>query len=169
MSIKTIDEILRTLWGILLGLIACWAIGLLASCKGTEYVIVETVKTETVHQKDTVRQTDSVKTEKETIIREGRPEDSLMLAKLGIKLKDNERLLILLQRELRETKNELFESHNRDSVRVDSVQVPVPVERKLTRWEQAKMDYGAVAFGGTLVAVVLAVIHFLRWLRRRDK
>ena len=70
---------------------------LLMGCRSIQYVPVETVRTEIVHHHDTIKQTDSVKTEKETVIREARPEDSAMIAKLGIKLQDNERLLILLQ------------------------------------------------------------------------
>jgi len=37
-------------------------------------------------------------------------------------------------------------------VKVDSVQVPYPVERKLTRWESMKMELGGWAFGGLIMA-----------------
>ena len=141
---------------------------LLFGCK-TQYVPVVENHTEYVHIHDTIKQTDSVKTNTNTIIRESRPEDSLMLAELGIKLKANERLLILLQKELTEKNKEKIESHNKDSVRVDSVQVPYPVERKLSRWEQIKMDCGGIAIGGVIIAVIILAIQFFRWLRHRDK
>ena len=112
------------LWMIVL----VWLLSL-TGCKEIEYVPVETVRTETVHQTDTVEKVVEKNNETNTIIREARPEDSLMLAKLGIKLQSNERMLILLQRELAETKNELKESHSKDSVRSDTVQVPYPVEK----------------------------------------
>jgi len=138
----------------------------LCSCKSTEYVPLVEHQTELVHIHDTVRQSDSVKTEINTIIREARPEDSAMIAKLGIKLQGNERLLLLLQRELSDTKKELKESHSRDSVRADTVQVPVPVERKLSKWEQVCLDYGKLMMGGTVVAVILCVVLIVRWIRR---
>lgn len=51
-------------------------------------------------------------------------------------------------------------------VRRDSVAVPYPVERKLTRWEQAKMDMGGVAMGGLAVALCIAVIWLIRKFRK---
>ena len=110
-------------------LVICFFLAIFTGCKHVEYVTVPEVHTEHVYHNDTVHHTDSVRTERETIIREGRPEDSLMLAKLGIKLQQNERLLVLLQRELQEAKSELYESHTSDSAKVDSVMVPYPVEK----------------------------------------
>ena len=109
-------------------LVICFILAIFTGCKHVEYVTVPEVHTEHVYHNDTVHHTDSVRTERETIIREGRPEDSLMLAKLGIKLQQNERLLVLLQRELQEAKSELYESHTSDSAKVDSVMVPYPVK-----------------------------------------
>ncbi|WP_242054541.1 hypothetical protein [Bacteroides fragilis] len=40
-------------------------------------------------------------------------------------------------------------------VKVDSVQVPYPVERKLTRWESMKMELGGWAFGGLIMAIII--------------
>lgn len=138
---------------------------LLAGCK-TQYVTVETVRTETVHVHDTIKQSDSVKTQINTIIREARPEDSAMIAQLGIKLRQNERLLILLQKELQERKSDRQESHVKDSVRVDSVQVPVPVERKLSKWEQFCLDYGKVTTGGTVVCLFLIIAYLVRRIKK---
>lgn len=131
---------------------------LLCGCKSIQYVPVETVRTEIVHQTDTVKQTDSIKTEKETVIREARPEDSLMLAKLGIKLQSNERLLILLQKELSDTKKELEEKHNSDSVRVEYKDRPYPVEKQLTKWQSFCIDYGKIMLGSTIAGVIVIVL-----------
>ena len=38
--------------------------------------------------------------------------------------------------------------------RTDTVRVPVPVERKLKKWEQTKMDFGGAAIGATVVVPV---------------
>lgn len=142
------------------------ALMLLCSCKQVEYVPVEIVKKEYVHTTDTLRQTDTLRHETNTILREARPEDSVMLAKLGIKLSSQERLLILLQQELSETKSELQESHFKDSVRVDSVQVPYPVERKLSRWEKFRMDFGTIAIGVSLILIVFVAVRIAMWIRK---
>ena len=42
-------------------------------------------------------------------------------------------------------------------VKVDSVQVPYPVERELTRWESMKMELGGWAFGGLVVVLLLVI------------
>jgi len=45
----------------------------------------------------------------------------------------------------------------RDTItRTDTVPMPIPVERKLSRWEQTKMDYGGHAL--TTVAVTILVV-----------
>lgn len=139
----------------------------LCSCKSIEYVPIEVTKTVEVHHTDTVEKTVEKSNETHTILREARPEDSAMIAKLGIKLKDNEKLLILLQRKLTDTRNELKEIHSKDSVREDSAQAPVPVERKLSRFEQVCLDYGKLWMGGTAVAVVTFLVLIILWIRRR--
>ena len=143
----------------------CW----LCSCKSIKYVPVEIIKKEQVHTTDTVRQTDTTRVETNTIIREARPEDSVMLAKLGIKLQSNERMLIMLQQELSEARSEIEHSHSKDSVRVDSVEVPYPVERKLSRWEEFCLDYGKVTTGGTIVCLFMIVAYLVRRLKKPKK
>lgn len=49
-----------------------------------------------------------------------------------------------------------------DTVRV---RIPVPVERKLTKWEKVKQDVGGLALGALGVAFVGAAIWFYRRLR----
>lgn len=138
---------------------------LLSSCK-TQYVPVPEYHYDYSHSTDTVRERDSIIKERETIIREA---DSALLARLGIELKEGQRAFLVLQRELERIRNEKQESKTDTIIKVDSLRVPYPVERPLTRWEKAKMDYGAVAMGGSGVAVIMAVVLLLRWLRRRDK
>lgn len=50
-----------------------------------------------------------------------------------------------------------------DSVRVRE---PYPVERKLTKWEQVKMDFGGMFLGGLIAVVVSAVIV---WIVKRKR
>ena len=153
--------------GMIIAIAVCTILTLLFGCKEIQYVPYEVTKTVTVHETDTVENKVETNKETNTIIREGRPEDSVLLAKLGIKLSANERLLILQQQQISDLTNELKEIHNKDSVRVDSVQVPVPCERKMSRWEQFKMDYAAFALGGSALAVVIIITWLIVWIRRK--
>jgi hypothetical protein len=49
--------------------------------------------------------------------------------------------------------------------RTDSVQVPYPVERSMTRWEKAKQDLGGMAFG----ALILVCVAFMYNLIKKRK
>lgn len=143
--------------GIIILVILCL---ILSSCSSVKYVPVETVRTEYRNHTDTIRQTDSVKIEKETIIREA---DSSLVARLGLQLKDNERAILILQKEL-ERQSSSKQEHSTDTIiKTDSVQVPYPVERQLTKWEKIKMDAGGIALG---LLIVLVIIVLLRWLMK---
>lgn len=52
-------------------------------------------------------------------------------------------------------------------IKIDSVQVPYPVEKQLSRWQSLKMDLGGWAFG----VIVVTVFVIVRWLvyRQRNK
>lgn len=45
-------------------------------------------------------------------------------------------------------------------IRVDSVQVPYPVEKQLSRWQSLKMKLGGWAFG----IIVVFMLFIIRWL-----
>ena len=51
-------------------------------------------------------------------------------------------------------------------VKSDSRPVPYPVERQLTKWEQAKMDFGGIAIGAVIAVVCIAVIWLIRKFRK---
>lgn len=55
-------------------------------------------------------------------------------------------------------------AERRDTVYRD---VPYPVERKLSRWERTKMNFGGIAFGGVGASVI--VIALLAWLARKRR
>ena len=52
------------------------------------------------------------------------------------------------------------------SVKTDSIPVPYPVEKKLTRWEQTKLDVGGMAIGGFAIALCIAVVWLIRKFRK---
>lgn len=51
----------------------------------------------------------------------------------------------------------------------DTLRIPVPVERKLTKWERMKQDVGGLAISALALVVAVALFRFLRWLRTKTK
>ena len=43
-------------------------------------------------------------------------------------------------------------------IKTDSVQIPYPVEKALTRWQKAKIELGGWAFGG-LICIALILLY----------
>ena len=138
--------IIRCYLFIVFALIACL---LLCGCK-TQYVPVETVRTEYKTKTDTFIQKDSVHVKDSVFIHA--KGDTIWYEKWHTKYVDRWRDRIVTD----------------SFVKVDSIQVPYPVERKHSRWEQIKMDYGAVSIGASVVGLIFFIIVLLRWLRRRD-
>lgn len=139
----------------LIGIAVCVLLMLL-SCTTTKYVPVENTHTETHWHTDSVKQIDSVYHEKETTIMQL---DSAAMAKYGIQLKNAERAWLVKSWEL-ERQIEALQRFTAelDTVR-DSVQVPYPVEKKLTRWQQVKIDWG-----GEAIVLAIVVIFIVIWL-----
>lgn len=48
----------------------------------------------------------------------------------------------------------------------DSVPVPYPVEKPLTRWEKVKMDFGGMALGALALLLGAAVVWIVRKFRK---
>lgn len=114
-----------------------------SSCRSVKYVPVEVAKYDTTYinkvQRDSIYQLDSI------YIRD--KGDTVLITKTKYIYRDK---LI------------------RDTVyasRVDSIQVHYPVERKLTRWEQFRMDVGGWAVGilaGGILTIIFAYVINLR-------
>lgn len=51
-------------------------------------------------------------------------------------------------------------------VLTDSIPVPYPVERKLSRWERTKIDYGGLAIGTWLGVLCFAVVWLIKRFRK---
>lgn len=108
-------------------LLAVW------SCRTTEYVPVEVVRSDTTYinkvQRDSIYQLDSV-----YILDRG---DTVLITKTKYLYKD------------RVVHDTVYRS------RVDSIQVPYPVEQQLTRWEQFRLDVGGWAMGILIIAIFI--------------
>lgn len=109
-------------------LLAVW------SCRTTEYMPVEVIKSDTTYinkvQRDSIYQLDSI-----YILDRG---DTVLITKTKYLYKD------------RVVHDTVYRS------RVDSIQVPYPVEKQLTRWEQFRLDVGGWAIG-TVIIIILIV------------
>ena len=141
-------------------------VAFLTSCTTTRYVPVETIKTEVKHVHDTVTIKDSVKNDIQTVIREA---DSAEIERLnteyGFRLDKAQRTILVLRKELEQRSHQQTETKDSIIYKEKEIQVPYLVERKLTKWQQIKMDFGGVAFS---VIVVIIIICFIGLLRKRQ-
>lgn len=152
-----------------------------SSCTNTKYVPMESVRTEYVNA-DTTAIFNRLRSYFEARIQKETSRDSLIdRERETVVLKENgdtarhdrERIVYVSSHREKELEHELS---RRDSVidnlrtqlasvKSDSIPMPYPVERELSRWEQAKMDFGGMALGAVVVAICVAVV----WCVRRFK
>lgn len=73
-------------------------------------------------------------------------------------------------RELYQEKSELQAKYDSLlSVKNKEIQVPYPIEKKLTRWQQIKMDAGGYAISLLAVAGIIGLSYCVRWLIRQKR
>ena len=115
------------------------------SCRSIKYVPVETVRTE-YKTRDSIRfdsiyQRDSV----------------LLLVKGDTVYKEKYKYLYKYQ----------YLNRTDTVIKVDSVQVPYPVEKRLTRWQSIKMELGGWAFGIIIVFALIIAGWLVYRLRKK--
>lgn len=164
---------------VLVMMLLCTVFG---GCTTTKYVPVESVRTE-YRDKDNTELLDVIKTLTERLHQKERQVDSLMQShNERLVLNDNgdtlrhDRETIVYRSSHRETELEkLLESKNDsirylrqqlESIKADTIPVPYPVERQLSRWEQTKMDFGGMAIGGLIIALCVAVAWLIKKFRK---
>lgn len=180
------DEFVRgILHGFSVTFLALLLLFVLCGCRTTKYVPVETVRTE-YRQADTTAIYNSIlrllesRKEKESRYDSisDREKVTVVINEQGDTTRhDRERIVYRAtarEREL-EVENKTLRdsisvlSARLESVRVDSISVPYPVERKLTKWEKVKMDTGGFMLGsvGVLVVALMGVVVWLVRVKRR--
>lgn len=114
----------------------------LSSCRSPQYVPVESVKHDSIYiskiQHDSIYQRDSIYVDRK-----------------------GDTVLIYKDRYLYKYKNLIDTMYIN---RIDSIQVPFPVERELSWWESVKQEIGGIAIG-----VIGALLFIIVWLSRRKK
>lgn len=75
-----------------------------------------------------------------------------------------------LERENKTLRDSLSALNTRmESIKTDSVPYIVPIERELSRWEKAKMDFGGMAMGGAgvfFIGLCIAVVWIIKKRRK---
>ena len=149
----------RFFWAFTTFVLTIGVVLFMLSCK-TEYIPVETSHTEHHWHTDSIKEVDSVIHEKQTTIMQL---DSAAMAQYGIQLKNAERAWLVKSWELeRQIENLQRLTAYRDTIR-DTIQVPYPVEKKLSKWQQTKVDWG----GWAMLCVMVLIFLFLFFALRR--
>lgn len=134
----------------------CWLLGLillgmLTSCK-TKYVAVPEYHNVYVEKHDTLMQRDSVYVKDSVYVEKNG--DTVTIYKTSLQYRDRWRDKVVY----------------RDSIKVDSIRVPYPVERELTFWQKTWMNVGKLGFVGLIgLAVVTFVVILVRRFLKRYK
>lgn len=155
----------------------------LCGCAPIKYVPVETVRTE-YKEADTTAIYNRLRTLFESMYRREASSDSVidrtketvvLTADGDTARHDRERIVYVASHKEQELEHRVSEQDSiikalrlqLTSVKADSIPVPYPVERKLSRWEQAKQDYGGWAIVILAAGVCAIVIWIARTFRRR--
>lgn len=125
--------------GLLFIIIPCIMLSLLAGCKAVQYVPVETVRTDSVYvdrfQRDSIYQRDSV------YINRWTAGDTVYQDKIVYKYIYRDKVKY-------------------DTVailRSDTVRIPFPVDRELSKWEQIRLDVGGWAIGVVIITILIVI------------
>lgn len=136
--------------GFLWGIMTCILISILTGCKSVQFVPVETVKTDSVYidrfQRDSIYQRDSV------FVNRWTAGDTVYQDKVVWKYVYRDKVKY-------------------DTVailRSDTVRVPYPVERRLTTWEQVRLNVGGWAIGAVIIFILIVVGIIVYKLKQCD-
>ena len=124
------------------------AVALLTGCK-TKYIPVPEYHEIVVHHADTLLRMDSVQLRDSVIIRLQGDTIVQEVWRWRDRVKYDTRIVY------------------RDSVRVDSVRVPYPVERKQTAWERTMQNVGKISLIILVTSICFMLVYLL--LRARNK
>lgn len=163
---------------IIIGLLALTSL-CFTSCSHRVYVPVQSIRTDTIYMswKDSVHIKDSLITRQVINIR-----DSVAIHDSVVIIKDEqgnikEKLIIRYRDRWHATQDNLtlqrLLAHYKASndilraTRKERIEVPVPVERKLSRWEKLKMDVGGWAIGAMSTVLLGIIGYIVVWLLKK--
>lgn len=136
--------------GFLWGIMSCILISLLSGCRSVQYVPVETVKTDSVYidryQHDSIYQRDSI------FVNRWTAGDTVYQDKVVWKYVYRDKV----------------KYDTMSILRSDTVRVPYPVERRLTKWEQVRLNVGGWAIGAVIIFILIVVGIIVYKLKQCD-
>lgn len=137
------------IWSRLLLLLICslMAAFVFSGCKSTKYVPLEravyreTVKRDTLRWRDSIYVHDSINTlqKGDTVYRDRWHRETIL--------------------------KEVYKTKTDSLVKRDSIPVPYPVERELSRWERFQLKYAVWAMGMLCVVLVWLCYKLYKWIR----
>lgn len=163
---------------LLIGLLALTSL-CFTSCSHRVYVPVQSIRTDTIYmsRKDSVHIKDSLITRQVINIR-----DSVAIHDSVVIIKDEqgnvkERLIVRYRDRWHATQDNLslqrqidrYKASN-DSLRATKTEykeVPIPVEKKLSRWQKIKMDVGGWAIGAMSTVLLGVIGYIVVWLLKK--
>lgn len=126
-----------------------------AGCTSVKYVPVETIRTDTISEVKTVYIEKKTR-EKESVNQTSDTHTTITLNDKGDTLRTDRRIILVKDRTLEKQNDSLLAMI--DSLRHisrDSIQIPYPIEKPLSKWQQFKLDVGGFALGGGIALLVL--------------
>lgn len=163
---------------IVIGLLSLTAL-CLTSCSHRVYVPMQSIRTDTVYmaKKDSIHIKDSLITRQMINIR-----DSVAIHDSIVIIKDDqgnikEKLIVRYRDRWHTTQDNLtlqrqidrYRASN-DSLRATKTEykeVPIPVEKKLSRWQKIKMDVGGWAIGAMSTFLIAIIGYIVVWLLKK--
>ncbi len=155
---------------------------MVSGCTRTTYVPVERVRTEYV-EADTTGLYERMRsffesqrlkeTSSDSII--DRTKETVVLKENGDTARhDKERIVYVASHREKELEHKVAQQDSvimalrlqLESVKSDSIPVPYPVEKHLTKWQQTKQDFGGVAIGVIIAVACTAVVWLIRKFRK---
>ena len=124
-------------------------LGMLTGCKSTKYVSVPEYHTEYIVRSDTIAKVDSV------------------VIKDSVFVYHNGDTMVINKVVYRDRVRNVYKTRTDTIIRRDSVSVPYPVERELTKAEQRYVAVGKYTCKALAWVLVLAVLLLLAWLGKK--
>lgn len=128
----------------LVGMVVLLLLAMLASCKTTRYVSVPEYHKEYINRTDTFLRSDTLFRLDSVVIRQ--QGDTTVIEKI----RWQNRFV------------NVYKVKTDTIMKSDSIRVPYPVERRLSKWEQFKMDVGGWAMGVLALGIVFFFTRFFR-------
>ena len=129
----------------LVGMVVLLLLAMLTSCKTTRYVSVPEYHKEYINRTDTFLRSDTLFRLDSVVIRQ--QGDTTVIEKI----RWQNRFV------------NVYKVKTDTIIKTDSIRVPYPVEKKLSKWQQLRLDFGGWAMGLIVIVIFFVVV----WLVRR--